>query len=195
MNKKFRIFFFLISLTFFFCDNPFTTREAEEPEQTETSWTQPLSAETVLFNFKNSLLEKNVENYVRCMKIDETSSSGFIFRPEAGTALNYPEVFNEWNIESERRYINQLFSIVPEDSVIQLELVDINEDIFLSDSAWVVRNYTFAARHTIPGYPTMTKGRIELGLSKTDRGLWHISFWEDRRTEDTPVWSVFKAIF
>ncbi len=83
---------------------------------------------------------------------------------------------------------------MPEDSLLQIELTDV-EEVLMADSAWVVKNYQLDARHTLEGVPNIVKGRMELGLSKNQQGLWYISFWEDRRIEDSGVWSLFKAVF
>ena len=64
------------------CDNPFATREPETPSGTQSSFISPVAPETVFESLKSSLLEKNVENYIKYFGINEETRIHFLFEPK-----------------------------------------------------------------------------------------------------------------
>ena len=189
-SKKILIFI-LISL-FIFCNNPFKTRDAEEPETSAITFIQPTSPDIVIANLITSLRERNTTNYIKCFQMGDFS--GFNFIPEPSAKENYISALNEWDVNKEKTYVTNLFFSLPEDSLSNLYLEGIEEYIF-SDSASFIKNYTLQLHHTDASIPKDFSGRLEFGFTRLESGLWLISKWIDYRTTNQPVWSELKANF
>ncbi len=185
---------FLISLFFLTCQNPFSTRDPEEPENSQSTWFQPVSPEIVLDNLAAAIREKNVDNYMRCFGSTEMLRSGFWFVPEISVANNYQSVFINWNSENERNYVNNLFGQMPVDSVSSLILTD-NSEFQYGDSIRTSKDYDLFIAHSNPSVPRQLNGRLDLTVRKGPDALWYISFWADYKIDDRPVWSILKAEF
>jgi len=188
------LLFFVFLAGFITCRNPFATREPEEPENSQTSWYQPVSPETVLENFSAAVREKNVENYIRCFGSTESVRSRFRFIPESSVSNNYQGLFAVWDITHERNYINHLFGQLPADSVSSLIFTDVTEFQY-GDSVSTMKEYDLYVAHTNPSIERHVTGRMELTLLKGTDALWYISYWADYKIGDTPVWSILKAEF
>ncbi len=184
----------VLCLTVFQCDNPFSTRNPELPSGEQTSFIPPVSPETVLANLQSSILERNIENYIKCFGLNEETRSNFVFIPEKSVANNYQGVFFNWTIIEERNYINRMFSVVPPDSISSLILQDVAETQF-GDSLQTTKEYDLLVTHTDLSPPNQVVGRMDLSLRKDSNALWYISLWSDFKTEDLPVWSQLKAEF
>jgi len=185
---------FFVILMSYNCENPFSTRSPEEPDSGSITWKQPAYPEIVIENMENSISNKNIENYLRCFGLSEETKRKFNFKPEPSVFENYPNLFLTWNIEKERNYITNIFSLIPDDSLHSLNFTDIDEYIF-PDSSRYIKYYDLILHHTNPSLPKHFKGRIDVSLNKDMNGSWFISYWEDIKTEDTPVWSILKASF
>jgi len=182
----------IILLPFIFCDNPFKTREAEEPQGTSITFFQPTSPDIVFSNLITAIRKRNSTNYIKCFNLNENISFNFI--PETSALENYRAALDFWNINKERTYITNLFFALPEDSLSNLYLERVQEYI-LADTAIFVKNYTLQVHHTESSLPQEFKGRLEFNFSRLESGLWVISRWVDYRTEESPVWSELKANF
>jgi len=185
---------FLVILTSYNCENPFSTRSPEKPDTGSITWKQPAYPEIVLENMANAVENKNIENYLKCFGLSEETQRIFTFKPEPGVFENFHNVFINWNIEKERNYITNIFSLTPEDSLRALQFTDIDEYIF-PDSSRFIKYYILSLHHTDTSLPQNYKGRMDISLNKDINGAWYISYWEDIKTEDTPVWSLLKASF
>jgi len=106
--KYFLILILLVGLSS--CDL-FSTREPELP--TTSSITQvPASTPDILFgNFKSSIEEKIIDNYMVCFADPAFSSKKYTFTASAAAFVQYP-VLTNWGIESERQYFNNLKTII-----------------------------------------------------------------------------------
>lgn len=185
------VFFILLSL-FFFCGNPFNTRDAEQPETSTLTFIQPTSPDIVIANFISSLRERNSTNYIKCFQLG--GLSGFNFIPESSSRENYISALDNWDINKEKTYITNLFFSLPEDSLSNLHLEGIEEYIY-ADSAFFVKNYTLQLHHIDAAIPKDFSGRLDFGFTRLESGLWIISKWTDYRTTNEPVWSELKANF
>ena len=183
-----------VFLCFMYCQNPFSTREPEQPSGQQAAWNQPVAHEIVLDNLRSAISEKNVENYIRCFGLTDAVRENFLFVPELSVANNYLGVFTNWSIIEERNYINHLFSLLSPDSVSSLILTNVTEFSY-GDSVRTTGEYDLLITHTNPSAPKQVLGRMELKLRKDAGALWYISSWIDLKTGDFPVWSMIKAEF
>jgi hypothetical protein len=177
------------------CDSLFSTREPEPPENPQSSWVPPLSPDQVLSNLQNAVSERNVENYVRCLINPGLSSRIFVFEPDPEVAANYPDLFQEWNRETERNVMQQLVALVPADSAFYLTYTETVQEIVAPDSAVMIRRYRLGVHHREAGIPQTYEGLAEFWLTPDQQGEWAIYHWIDNSVSQSPSWSGLKASF
>lgn len=178
------------------CTNPFVTRDPETPSAGASTWIPPRRAEIVLQNLRNAILERNVENYLRCLSDSSRALPAFRFVADPLVASENPGTFETWSIENERRYFSQLRSLVPADSLQFLSLTPVQNTQY-GDSALLVQNYSLIVRHTQQrqGVPGEVAGQARFFMQVDRFGDWAIYRWEDRSLGEKPTWSVLKAIY
>jgi len=176
------------------CQNPFTTRDPEAPSGEQTSWIQPIAPEIVIANLQSSILERNIENYIRCFGLADDVRKNFTFVPEISVSNNFQGIFANWSISEERIYMNNLFGFTHADSTSNLRFTDITE-IQFGDSVSTTKEYDLFIAHTNPTAPTIVNGRMVLNIRKGSDALWFISSWSDIKTGSSPVWTLLKAEF
>ena len=193
----------ILSILFFGCDSLFGTREAEDPNENvvRSLWQQPTSPDIVLENMSNAFLERNAENYMRCLTDSSSSERVFIYIPDQETAINNPGAFDNWTLEDERRYINLLFSesSLPSGALALLGFEEFEEPSIPSDTATFEEVYDLDINHRLENVPTRMKGIARLRMANDFDGNWSIYRWEDltfSSEDDTlklPTWSEMKA--
>ena len=178
------------------CTFPFATREPEEPQNKQSSWIQPTTPSYVIANLVNSIREKNITNYLRCLA--DTSETGFLFRfiADPAVANNSPGLFTNWRKDHETNYMNQLLLFLPDDSLSQLSFT-LKSEINFVDSVALVQEYELEIHHkcNAPDCPTFMKGQSELRLVRNQSDLWFIYQWRDDTIDQNPSWSQLKAYF
>lgn len=179
------------------CNNPFSTREAEPPGQKRSNWIPPSSPDIVLINLRNSIADKNVANYLRCLVDTSQSQRRFQFIPDQSVKNKNPGVFDSWGIQEEKSYINQLFSSLPEDSTRSLLFQNLKESPYYPDSTVFTGEYRLILKHIQDpsSYPREVEGRVEFWLAQEKDGDWSIYHWTDMATGEHPCWSDLKAAF
>jgi hypothetical protein len=179
------------------CENPFTTREPEPPEQNSSNFIPPTTPEIVFANLKIAIQERNVENYIRSFVDTSRSSKSFTLIPDQGVAATNPGIFQNWRLEDERRYITQLLQVTPSDSIRNLRFIEESRSETASTASFT-QSYELILRHTrqTSNIPTEFRGQSRFMLEKDQSGDWAIYRWEDFATNDAdPSWSELKAFF
>lgn len=177
------------------CQNPFATREPEKPESKQSTWIQPTSPDFVLINLINSINEKNITNYIRCLADTSNSKKNFNYLAEPSVALQNPGLFTHWQKEEELNFLNQLILYLPNDSTSQLLLKSLREHSD-QDSVILVKEYTLKLGLKCTDMcPKNVQGQAEFRLSKTDEDLWFIHQWSDFSTGDKNNWSDLRSYF
>ncbi len=199
MNK---IPYFLILLLLTGCESIFGTREPEEPNDdvARSLWQQPTSPGIVLENLSISFLERNEENYVRCLTDSSSSERAFIYLPDQETTINFPGLFSAWGLEQERLYIKLLFSdaSLPTGALSDLTFSSFEEPSIPSDTAMFEEIYDLQLEHELENVPKRVRGIARLRMARDFSGNWSIYRWEDQTysTDDTldlPTWSELRA--
>ena len=178
---------------FFSCTNPFSIRQPEEPNSSGLPFIAPRTADVVLLNLQNAILEQNIENYIRCF----SDSGNYSFVPDPGVASENQALFADWTREDERNYFGQLQSFVPPDSLHVLNFKDV-EDRVTFESTVVTRRYILKIHHTQQsrGVPSDVRGEARYWMSADQFGDWSIYLWEDFAINDSSqTWSTLKAEF
>ncbi len=192
-NRKFRysVLFVLLVLFYQGC-GIFDTRDPQEPESIRSTFFPPTSADLVIDNLSYSIQEKNSGNYNKCL-----STENFRYFPDSRSQLQYEQIFINWNILSEKNYLDNLISRQEGGNSSAVLFLD-NERLtqFSSDSAGYQADYIFVFQHNQANLPKSSRGRMSLILATDSDALFYIRRWEDFRQNDTDfTWSEFKANF
>ncbi len=192
---------FFMSIVFllssFACENPFTTRTPELPEENNSTFFTPNSPEDVFLNLQISIAERNVENYIRSFVDSSRSAKRFLFVPDPAVATTQPGTFLNWSLSDERRYLFQLFQATPADSLHSLRFVESETPVILQDTATFTQDYTLTFHHTRQNesVPVVYRGQARFQLERNETGDWAIDKWEDFGNGTDPSWSDLKAFF
>lgn len=186
--KKIIFFLFFISLPS--CDL-LTTRNAEQPDTLGNSNIPATSKEILFSNFKASMEEKNLENYLSCFVDSSFLKKKFRYFAAPGLISQYPEL-NNWNIESERQYFQNLKTKVKTGQSISLTLTPGNYTQ-IGDSAFYQIDYSISVlseNQTING---MYAGSGQFKIFRDSRSQWVIVEWADLLKDNSKSWSELKG--
>jgi len=184
---------FLVCTAAVSCQFPFSIREPEQPDTSQSQWTIPVSPEIVLSNLQRSVHEKSAEYFIRCLADTAYTEKKYIFIPDPESAAQFAGIFNRWNRQKEEGVVRQMFSLVPDDSVCTLILSMVQQTV-ASDSAVMVVDYSLSVGHTGTALENRVfKGRAEFWMASDMRGEWSVYRWLDWRTSDISPWTVLKA--
>lgn len=173
------------------CRSLFSTRDPETPVESQSSWIPPLSPELVLMNMQNAILERNSENFIRCLSSSERL---YVFIPDPDVMANYGEIFNNWNLISEQTAIQQVFSLLPADSTAYLLFPEDIREVQGADSTVFVKKYLLEIHPLQTELPTIYEGQVEYWLYPNAQGEWSIYNWTDFAVEGAQSWSYLKAL-
>lgn len=183
----------LILLMFFIssCDL-FSTRDEETPKNIGSTFVPPTTPQLLFENLKNSLSEKVLENYMASFVDTAFLSSGFKYIASSGAEATF-QTLADWNLSSERIYINNVFSSV-QSSRISLSLLNENSTP-QGDSALYFYDYTLSVPTNNPELPTAYQGSVEFTIKLDSRNQWVITKWRDIQMDDLPSWSELRGRF
>jgi hypothetical protein len=193
MKKIFLIILALLPLTS--CDL-FTTRDAENPDQTRSNFQPPVEPAIVIENLKNSLTDKNVQNYIACFVDTIFADQSYNFSPSS-EALSIYHIFTQgWGLNEERRYFSSVINRVPVDFPISLTLSNENYSSLSGDS--LVYSATYSLNLPVSSgdpVPQNYAGNLQFTMLRDSRSEWVIYFWKDTKSETLPSWSELKGSF
>ena len=169
----------------------FQTREPEPPSQNVSTFIPPTSYDIVLRNLQFAFAEDNVDNYLRCFVDSSYRRYEFIPAPEA--RARFASIFIQWDLESERRYFQNLGS--PLNGAPSLTFPSQSPIYTGTDSVIYNMNYTLFFPHRRDGIPRVVQGNMQLYLGVDPKKLWSIYRWQDSRTTTDSTWSYWKAVF
>lgn len=189
-------FFALILIVAAGCENPFTTRVPEPPEQNNSNFISPSIPEIVFVNLQITVKDRNVENYMRSFVDTTRSDKRFTFVPDQGVAANRPGTFTDWSFHDERRYLNRVFQATPSDSIRNLNFEEVQRDERTA-MAIFTQDYEIIIHHTrqSENIPVVFRGQSKFWLEVNNAGDWAIYKWEDFNNGQDPSWSELKALF
>jgi hypothetical protein len=191
MNRIIFIFFILLSLTA--CDL-FTTRNAENPDQTRSNFQPPVEPAIVIANLKNSLSDKNVQNYIACFVDTIFADQNYYFSVSSEALTRYDIFLQGWGLNEERRYFSSVVNRVPVDFPISLTLSNENYSSLSGDS--LIYSATYSLNLPISSgdpFPQNYAGNLQFNMLRDSRSEWVIYFWKDTKGETLPSWSELKG--
>jgi len=180
-----------ISVLAYSCDL-FTTRDAEDPNQNRSNFVTPSSASLVIQNLKNSLADKNIQNYLACFVDTLYALKQFTFSASSEALIQYQ--MQGWGKNEENIYISAVVNKVPKDFDIVLNLTDTVYSNLGGDSVIYSAKYDL----TVPfdgSNPVLYSGNLEFKLLLDNRSLWAIYFWKDTKSQANPSWSELKGSY
>jgi hypothetical protein len=179
--------------------NLFTTRSPQTPDTGKSTFQLPTSADIVILNLKNAVIEKNIDNYIQCFAdtaLADTRSYIFFASSEANAL--YSSFFLNWNINSERQYFNSLINKTPVDNVPEIIFSNSQYYVF-PDSTFFSSDYYIYVNHTAQAISKKFSGTLQFSLSHRPSGLWSIYRWTDSSPSGNDsiktTWSMMKAQF
>lgn len=188
MTKKyFYIIFIFLTVS---CDM-FTTRSPEEPNKPGANFIAATSPEILFQNFKSSIEEKIIENYIACFPDSSYLKKKFVFIPAAGSSAQYP-ILNNWTINEEKQYFLNLISKLPSGRNISLILENFQSNFF-SDSALCNVDYSLIINSNNQVIGGTFVGTSQFKIFIDSRKQWSIVEWQDIRKENKLCWSDLKG--
>lgn len=187
----------IISLVLLAGCNLFETRSPEEPDSRKLSFPPATSTNVLIDNFRNSIIEKSIDNYSDCFANSEDQS--FSFSPSADAYSAYTSYFTDWNYADERRYFQSLVSFFNSEEKISLLLTNPVTNYVSPDSTLYSAEYDITLPSINQSMAVKYLGKIQLTLIPLADGTWKILRWLDspNNQADTvfPNWSILKAKF
>lgn len=165
----------------------FQTRTPQPPQQGQSGFLPPTSADIVVQNLINAIATKNVDNYIECLS--DTSFGGRAFSFVPSSDVNQ-QLFLNWNENSERAYFNNLAIHSSSSAAPALTLSSQNSESLSSDSVLFSAKYTLLWPNS--SYPQQVQGSLQFYISHDRNQNWAIYRWIDSKT-DTLTWSDLKA--
>jgi hypothetical protein len=172
----------------------FELRDPEPPNQTRSVFIPPTTPEIVTRNLISAVSEKNSENYLKCFADTNYTPRRFTYTPDASSMSQYP-VFNNWDINKERNYYNNLIALTlpSATSFLSLPNVTINST---ADTAVADSDYLLIYEHNRSTVAKTLHGKLRFYMGLDSRNLWSIHNWIDYKVnENDTTWSVLKANF
>jgi len=189
------IFIFLISISIVSCDL-FSTRDGEKPNESKSNFQPPVEKEIVIENLKNSLKDKDAENYISCFVDTLLAQKKFSFSASSEAAAIYQIFLQGWGINEEQRYIKSVFNKVPKEFPITLTLSEESYTNLSGDSLIYSASY-FLNIPALSGDSGTSNysGNLQFNMLRNSRALWVIYYWKDTKSQSLPSWSELKGSF
>ncbi len=171
--------------------NIFSTRDSELPTTPSNSLI-PATTPVILFNnFKSSIEEKVLENYLSCFVDQSFLQKKFLFTPSSGSSSLYP-VLVSWGIDSERQYFNNLKTASLPGNTIAVKFSNqVNNP--LGDSAIYQLDYTLTVQGKDQNLSGEYSGTSQFKIYRDSRNQWVIVGWEDIKVGSKRTWSELKG--
>jgi hypothetical protein len=190
--KKNSIFACLIILTLISCWNPFSTRDAENPSDTEAIWEQPEIPSIALANLERAYENRHLALYLE----NFTEDFRFVADPYDQNGPN-GHLYENWDKTAEENVTSRIFDIYSEEeiSLTFSVLEDEPDPVSPSGTATLYRRYELHITHSdiIPP-ESPANGIATFQMIEQQSGYWYIEQWIDQRL-DTTDWGEFKANF
>lgn len=169
----------------------FGTRTPEDPVTVRSTFEPPTTPEAVLRNLAFSIEEKNSNNYMKCL-----SPTSYVYVPDSKSQSLYGTLFQNWNLNSERFYYENLIAQTNSTASSTLFLSDTLLNQITPDSAVYTAEYIVVFQHNRTNIPKSAIGNTRISLKADESNFYYISKWEDFRRNDSDfTWSELKANF
>jgi hypothetical protein len=182
-----RTFSLLIILSMLLAWSCFQTRPVEPPSASNSDWVSPTDYNILLDNFKRSIAQRNVQNYLQCF--DQES---FRFIAAASLFNDNESVWQNWRIQDEQAYLENLFALLTSQSGNSLNLLETDLQDVTADSLRFVGDYNLRIQHPDTTMTSFFKGQIQFQMQINTFNEWSITRWQDIETHPDSSWSLLK---
>ena len=117
------VFIFLLSS----CDL-LTTRDAEDPESSRSSYIIATTPAQLFTNLQNSLKEKVEKDYLSSFVDSSFLNIDYKFTPSSEAIVKY-NILSEWDLEAEKTYFKNLINTIKENESIQVSFETISSSV------------------------------------------------------------------
>ncbi len=171
----------------------FETRTPETPEENSQNYPPSVSPQILIDNFVKSLNFKNINAYSLCFVNDDSRT--FNFTPAAEAMSIYPDIFENWDLVSEKLFAQNFFSKFASEDYPTFTLSNQNFISILPDSAAFISDYEMIVNSRDNSINNIYKGSLQMILVLNTNGIWSIYRWSDLKTKDDgfPSLSILKA--
>ena len=150
----------------------FDTRSPESPVDDNSVFIPPTSADMVIDNFLVAINTKNIDNYSNCF------TDSFNFVPSTDANLNYPNLFEQWQMTNERKYFSNLVNALGQSNNVEIILANTKYETQTSDSIVLFADYNINLELSNE-FDTKYSGTLSLTIIPIQNGIWAISNWID----------------
>ncbi len=169
----------------------FLTRTPEPPDSPSISIIPATTPDILFRNFKLSIEEKILENYLSCFVDQSFLNKKYFFISSAGSASQFP-VLVAWGIEAERQYFISMKSrSLPGRTIILTLYNQVNTPH--GDSAIYQLDYSISIASKDQNINGEYKGSAQFKIYRDSRQQWVIVQWDDIRKNDVRSWSDLKG--
>ena len=168
----------------------FRTREVEPPAQVSSDWISPTDYNILISNLERAILQKNVQNYLRCFKADE-----FRFIPSTPSYSGNELIWNSWSLQDEQTWLTNVFGNLGLVSGNQLAVNQVDLQSFSSDSLRYIGQYDLRMNHTDTSLTVRFVGQLEFLCKVNTYNEWEIARWTDYETGADSSWSKLKLSY
>ncbi|TSA29100.1 MAG: hypothetical protein D4R68_02810 [Ignavibacteriales bacterium] len=167
-----------------------TTRDPEQPNTAGNSNIPATSPDILFNNFKSSIQDKILENYLACFVDPSFSNRKYKFIAAAGLVSQYPVLIG-WNLDSEIQYFKNMKARSKDGQSITLTLSNGN-NTQLGDSAVYQYDYSLSFLANDQPVSSEYKGSVQFKIYQ-ESSLWVIGEWYDLRKDNFSSWSELKG--
>jgi len=177
------------------CD-VFDPRTPEEPTEARGNFIPPTTSDIVIENFINAINERNARHYVQCFVDPSLSDFEYEFLPTQRAQVQFGALFEDWSVQEERMYFENLISSVPVNETLQITLQDGQFESQSANHATYIASYRLTVRHSNDGYPHYEfSGTLRFEMTTDQGNNWAIHRWADFPSGDDQSWSELKGTF
>ena len=155
-----------------------TTRDAEPPDDTRSSYMDAFERKTVIQNLINAFADKNTDDYLKSFPEINFTNKLFQFVPSS-TALTRYTIWNDWNLSSEFQSFNNMKTFVPDEFPINLSLSSSDNSFSVFGDSLKYSSEYFISVPQINGDQLNFQGNVEFSMLRDSRSIWVIYFWKD----------------
>jgi hypothetical protein len=187
-----KIYLYIILVLSFASCNLFTPRDAEEPTEDISNFQPPITADIVIENLTNSIIERNSINYSQCFGGNNLE---YNFIPAAEVQANYPSIFSWWDIASEKSYFDNLIIQTDKYSASSVTFANVIRQSTTSDSIIYQASYNLNFEHSATDVPKVAIGNLQFSIKRDRNNNWYITRWTDFKIQNQFSWSDLKVRF
>ncbi len=187
------VFIAVLTLIFGSCNNPFSTRDPEEPGSDGTAIKPPNSPENVLYNLESSFEGLSTLDYMAIFTED------FIFSPDSEDSLKYVEDFRSgWGYEKENQFANNYLQRINFTDSIEGKPIFLDTVSIVPGANLYEFTYNLLIFETDPAGEGVNRIEIEgeawLYFREDSEGEWYIYRWIDHRLNKNSItWGALRA--